>query len=267
MHATPPTWDARQYLRYADERIRPLHELLSRVPELPKNPTVLDLGCGPGNSTAVLRTHWPDARLIGLDNSAELLAAARAGGEPTAEYREQDVTRYDPAGDAPDLIASNAALHWMNTPEADHLALLPRWAAALRPGGVIAFQLPGNFAAPSHTLLAALRHSPRWAARLGTARPDATCHDPAVYLTALLDAGCTADVWETTYLTLLPGPDPVLEWVKGSALRPVLDLLPDPAERAAFLAEYGALLRAAYPATAHGTVFPFRRVFAVAVRN
>ncbi|MFD8478908.1 methyltransferase domain-containing protein [Kitasatospora sp. NPDC059673] len=263
----PADWDAHQYLRYAEERIRPLGELLARVPELPPRPTVLDLGCGPGNSTAVLRRRWPGARLLGLDTSPALLEAARTTGEPSAEYRLQDVTAYDPAPERPDLIASNAALHWMDTPTADHLTLLPRWAAALRPGGVIAFQLPGNFAAPSHTLLAELRGSARWRERLGTVRPDASCHAPARYLEALLAAGCTADVWETTYLTVLQGPDPVLEWVKGTTLRPVLERLPDPAERQEFLAEYGSLLREAYPATDHGTVFPFRRVFAVAVKN
>ncbi|MFJ1752043.1 methyltransferase domain-containing protein [Kitasatospora sp. NPDC088134] len=263
----PAAWDAEQYLRYARERARPMADLLARVPELPPAPRILDLGCGPGNSTAALRRRWPDARLLGLDNSAALLAEARTAGEPSAEYREQDVTAYDPAPEHPDLIASNAALHWMDTDTADHLELLPRWAAALRPGGVIAFQLPGNFAAPSHTLLAELRRGPRWRDRLAAARPDASCHAPERYLAALAAAGCTADVWETTYLTVLTGADPVLEWVKGSALRPVLDLLPEEAERAAFLAEYGALLRAAYPAGEHGTVFPFRRVFAVAVKQ
>lgn len=263
----PADWDADQYLRFAEQRNRPLDELLARVPELPPRPTVLDLGCGPGNSTAALRRRWPDARLLGLDTSPALLEKARTEGEPSAEYRQQDVTAYDPAPERPDLIASNAALHWMDTDTADHLELLPRWAAALRPGGVIAFQLPGNFAAPSHTLLADLRRSPRWRERLGTVRPDASCHRPESYARALLAAGCTADVWETTYATVLPGRDPVLEWVKGSTLRPVLARLPEEGEREEFLAEYGALLRAAYPADEHGTVFPFRRVFAVAVKR
>ncbi|MEV4614393.1 methyltransferase domain-containing protein [Kitasatospora sp. NPDC049258] len=259
-----PTWDPSQYLRYADQRTRPLHELLARVPELPPAPTVLDIGCGPGNSTAVLRERWPDAAITGIDTSAEMLATARtAAGEPTADYLLADAARYDPAPAAPDLIASNATLQWVE----GHLDLLPRWAGALRPGGVIAFQVPGNFDRPSHTLLAELRRSPRWRAALGEDRIRAGVPAPDAYLAALLDAGCTADVWETTYLTLLPGPDPVLEWTKGTALRPVLELLADPVERAAFLAEYAALLREAYPAGPHGTVFPFRRIFAVAVRH
>ncbi|MEU9128273.1 methyltransferase domain-containing protein [Kitasatospora sp. NPDC048540] len=257
------TWDPDQYLRYADQRTRPLYELLGRVPVLPAAPTVLDIGCGPGNSTAVLRERWPDADLTGVDNSAEMLAAARAEGEPTAAYLLADAAAYDPSPAAPDLIASNATLQWIP----DHLALLPRWAGALRPGGVIALQVPGNFDAPSHTLLAELRRSPRWRSALGADRTRAGVPEPDAYLRALLAAGCTADVWETTYLTVLQGQDPVLEWTKGTALRPVLGLLTDPAQRADFLAEYAALLREAYPAGEGGTVFPFRRIFAVGVRR
>ncbi|GAA2825928.1 trans-aconitate 2-methyltransferase [Kitasatospora paracochleata] len=258
------TWDPQQYLRYADERTRPFRELLDRVPVLPPAPVVLDIGCGPGNSTAELRHRWPDARLTGLDNSAEMLATARSErGEPSAEYVLADAATYDPAPAAPDLIASNATLQWVP----GHLELLPRWAAALRPGGVLAFQVPGNFDAPSHTLLTELRTSARWRDVLGDDAVRAGVHDPGRYLEALLDAGCTADVWETTYSTVLTGPDPVLEWVRGTALRPVLARLADPVERAAFEEEYGALLREAYPAGAHGTVFPFRRIFAVGVRR
>ncbi|MEU4115133.1 methyltransferase domain-containing protein [Kitasatospora sp. NPDC028055] len=262
---TGPVWDPAQYLRFADERTRPLRELLARVPALPNEPapTVLDIGCGPGNSTAVLRERWPKARLTGLDNSAPMLAAARTDGEPTADYLLADARDYDPAPAAPDLIASNATLQWVD----GHLAVLARWAAALGPGGVVAVQVPGNFEAPSHTLLADLRRSARWRDALGADAVRGGVHPPGRYLDVLAGAGCAADVWETTYCTLLPGPDPVLEWVKGTALRPVLGRLTDPADRAAFLAEYGRLLREAYPAGPYGTVFPFRRIFAVGVRR
>ncbi|MFC8454898.1 methyltransferase domain-containing protein [Kitasatospora sp. NPDC057223] len=280
-------WDPAQYLRFADERTRPLHDLLARVPVLPEpaRPTVLDIGCGPGNSTAVLRARWPQARITGIDSSPEMLAAARSTGEPTADYLLADARGYDPAPANPDLIVSNATLQWLN-PDVDgrrrqgsapkagqgerpagHTALLRRWAGALRPGAVLAFQVPGNFDAPSHTLLAELRRSPRWRHLLGAEPTRAGVHRPGEYLDTLAGAGCRADVWETTYSTLLSGPDPVLEWVRGTALRPVLGRLADPADQAAFLAEYGALLREAYPAGPHGTVFPFRRIFAVAVRD
>ncbi|MFD9127898.1 methyltransferase domain-containing protein [Kitasatospora sp. NPDC059571] len=269
--ASTPRWDPDQYLRFADERTRPLGELLARVPELPAGPVVLDIGCGPGNSTALLRERWPDARLTGVDNSADMLATARTTGEPTARYELADARSWDPAPARPDAIVSNATLQWLDTAgpgrPPGHLDLLPRWTAALRPGGVLAFQVPGNFEAPSHTLLAELRRSPRWREALGEGAVRAGVHDPADYLHTLLAADCTADVWETTYLTLLTGEDPVLEWVKGTALRPVLARLADPADRTAFLAEYGALLRAAYPAGERGTVFPFRRIFAVAQRR
>ncbi|MFD8082214.1 methyltransferase domain-containing protein [Kitasatospora sp. NPDC059722] len=282
-----PAWDPAQYLRFADERTRPLRDLLARVPALPHEPaaTILDIGCGPGNSTAVVRERWPQARITGVDNSAPMLETARTQGEPSAAYVLADAAEYDPAPAGPDLIVSNAALQWisaeerrprrgLSSPKAGeegrldgHLALLPRWAEALRPGGVIAFQVPGNFDAPSHTLLAGLRRSPRWADVLGDDATRAGVHEPGRYLDVLAGAGCAADVWETTYSTLLTGPDPVLEWTKGTALRPVLARLADPEQRAAFLAEYGALLREAYPAGPHGTVFPFRRIFAVATRR
>ncbi|MET8543128.1 methyltransferase domain-containing protein [Kitasatospora sp. NPDC004799] len=260
-----PVWDPAQYLRFADERTRPLRELLARVPALPHPgaEVILDIGCGPGNSTAVLRERWPRARLTGVDSSAPMLATARTEGEPDAEYLLADARDYDPAPARPDLIVSNAALQWVD----GHLALLPRWADALEPGGVLAFQVPGNFDAPSHTLLADLRRSARWRDALGGEAVRAGVHPPERYLDALAAAGCLPDVWETTYLTPLPGPDPVLEWVKGSALRPVLGRLTDPADRAAFLAEYGRLLREAYPAGPSGTVFPFRRIFAVGTKR
>ncbi|MQS13734.1 methyltransferase domain-containing protein [Streptomyces kaniharaensis] len=262
---TTPVWDPAQYLRFADERTRPLRDLLARVPALPHEPaaTILDIGCGPGNSTAVLRERWQQARITGIDNSAPMLATARAEGEPTADYLLADARDYDPAPAQPDLIVSNATLQWVD----GHIELIPRWAAALGPGGAVAFQVPGNFGSPSHTLLAELRRSPRWRDALGDDTTRAGVHEPGRYLDALVGAGCSPDVWETTYSTLLPGPDPVLEWVKGTALRPVLTWLTDPAQRAAFLAEYGTLLREAYPAGPHGTVFPFRRIFAVGVKR
>ncbi|MDF3291643.1 methyltransferase domain-containing protein [Streptomyces silvisoli] len=260
---TTPHWDPQQYLRFAEERTRPLHELLARVPELPSQPVVLDLGCGPGNSTAVVREHWPQATITGVDSSAEMLHTARTTGEPTAQYVLADAAAYDPAPARPDLIVSNALIQWLP----GHLKLLPRWARALRPGGVLAFQAPGNFDAPSHTLLSELISGPRWSARLDLNPKRAGVHDPAEYLEVLLAEGCAADVWETTYYTVLTGPDPVLDWTKGTALRPVLSKLTDPGDQAAFLAEYGALLREAYPAGPHGTVFPFRRLFAVATRH
>jgi trans-aconitate 2-methyltransferase len=164
-----------------------------------------------------------------------------------------------------DVIVSNATLQWVP----GHLALLEGLVGRLAPGGCLAFQVPGNFRAPSHRLLAELRQDPRWAPEVGEgAERHLEVEDPVGYASVLLDGAIPlrVDAWETTYLHLLQGPDPVLEWVKGTGLRPVLARL-DEAGRAAFLTEYGARLRAAYPSRPDGcTPFPFRRVFVVAHR-
>jgi len=262
-------WDPRQYGRYADERSRPFHDLLARV-RATAPARVVDLGCGDGALTATLAARWPGADVVGLDSSAEMLAtgdAARAAGVDLRRGRIQD---WRPAGPVPfpptdphiDVLVSNAALQWVP----GHADLLPGFVAALAPGGELAFQVPGNFGAPSHTLLADLRRSPRWRDRLGDAAGRAAAvHEPGEYVGLLAGLGCEVDAWETTYLHVLTGPDPVLEWVRGTALRPVLTALPA-AEAAEFEAEYGALLREAYPPGPAGTVLPFRRIFVVARR-
>ncbi|MFJ4317694.1 trans-aconitate 2-methyltransferase [Streptomyces lavendulae] len=263
-----PTWDPGQYLRHADHRARPFLDLLARVGALPTAPArIADLGCGPGNVTALLTGRWPDARITGYDLSPQMLRRAEeeyAGPTPgggSLDFRHGDLADWVP-GEPYDLIVSNAALQWVP----GHPGSFARWIDGLRPGGTFAFQVPGNFTAPSHRLLAELCDTPRWRDRLGglAARHTDTL-EPGEYLDRLTGLGCTADVWETTYHQLLQGPDPVLDWVKGTALRPVLTTLGD--DRPAvdrFLAEYRRALREAYPPGPRGTVFPFRRVFAVA---
>lgn len=279
-----PVWDPRQYGRYADHRARPRHELIARIPELPDPAPgsalrIADLGCGPGGPTAELAARWPTARITGYDNSAAMLAEARTHAGPTAgggtlDFAHADLATWRPTPGTPcHLLLSHAAFHWVLPAEGEgevpaHVRAFPEYVAALAPGGVLAFQVPGNFDAPSHTLLNALRTSPRWRSRLGTDPAPAPVLDPAGYYAALAPLGCDVDTWETTYTHVLPGADPVLEWVKGTALRPVLTLLADdPGAREAFLAEYAAALREAYPPGLHGTLFPFRRVFAVAVKR
>ncbi|MFF9481309.1 trans-aconitate 2-methyltransferase [Streptomyces sp. NPDC014733] len=265
-----PTWDPQQYLRHAAHRSRPFHDLLARVPEPPARPArIADLGCGAGNVTALLADRWPDAHITGLDNSPQMLAEAAALAGPTPGGGRLDFTTADATDWAPaehfDLIVSNAALQWVP----HHPASFGRWIDALTPGGTFAFQVPGNFTAPSHTLLNEVCGAPRWRDRLGGhATRSVHVLEPVDYLDRLTDLGCTADVWETTYIHLLQGEDPVLDWVKGTALRPVLTALADdPPAREEFLAEYRDLLRAAYPVGRHGTPFPFRRIFAVARRR
>lgn len=173
-----------------------------------------------------------------------------------------DLTEWTP--DRPvDVIFSNAALQWV--PE--HRRLLPRWVEALAPRGLLAFSTPGNFDGPSHTLLRELCESPRWGDRLGAVNRHNVVGDPVDYFELLSDLGCDVDAWETTYLQVLQGADPVLDWMKGTALRPALDVLTDRGEREEFLAELTVLLREAYPPGPHGTVFPFRRIFVVARPN
>ena len=262
-------WDPGQYLRYARDRGRPFDDLVARIPDLPgARPRITDIGCGPGTTTAALLRRWPNARVTGIDNSAEMLKAAEALAGPAPEgsgsldFALADATAWAPR-EPHDLIISSAVLHWIP----GHQDFFPAWIEGLVPGGTFAFQVPGNFGAPNHTLLREVAARPRWRDRIGhLARERAPVADPAEYLERLTALGCSADVWETTYLHVLHGENAVLEWVKGTALRPVLAALEDPGEREDFLAEYGALLRDAYPEGPAGTVFPFRRIFAVATK-
>ncbi len=252
-------WDPQEYLRFADARGRPFAELMSRVSA--ENPTyVVDLGCGPGNLTVTLAQRWPGADVEGLDSSDEMIAeAVDVHGGSGVRFAVGDLRSWKP-GRPLDVLVSNATLQWVP----DHLDLLARLVGHVRARGWLAFQVPGNFGEPSHTELAAVRESPRWAARFaGADLPVPWSAEPATYLEGLAALRATADVWETTYLQALEGEDAVLRWMQGTGLRPVLSVLDD-AEREEFLEEYGARLRAAYPRKEMGTVLPFRRIFAVA---
>jgi trans-aconitate 2-methyltransferase len=255
-------WDPGQYRRYGDERARPFFDLLARVAAAdPK--LVLDLGCGPGDLTATLAGRWPGADVIGVDSSAAMIESARGGvqrdGRPS--FVLGDVREWAPAGPA-DVLVSNAVLHWLP----DQLDVLTRWTGFLADGGWIAVQLPGNADDPAHVIMRELACSARWRPLLGGVTMYRPACDPADYLDLLARAGLAADAWETTYLHVLTGDNPVLEWYKGTGLRPVIDVLPAGLADE-FLAEYGTRVREAYPARAYGTVLPFRRVFVVGRRG
>ncbi len=253
-------WDPVQYGRYADERGRPFHELVARV-GADRPGSVVDLGCGDGSLTEWLAQRWPDATVVGVDSSADMLAKAVERATSRLTFRAGRIEDWRP-GRPVDVLVSNAALHWVP----DHRSHLPRLVDMLAPGGWLAVQMPGNGDAPSHRLLTDLRRSARWRDRLapGPDRwPDVDA--PTDYARQLHDLGCRVDAWETTYVHVLPGSDPVLEWTRGTALRPVLAQLPA-ADAAAFESDYGAALRSAYPAEPYGTLVPFRRVFLVAQR-
>lgn len=254
-------WDPDQYLRYASERGRPFFDLLSRVQAVDPS-LVADLGCGPGNLTEAMAGRWPSADVLGVDNSPEMIAAAQAGPGRHARvsFELGDVREWAPRRPV-DVIVSNAVLQWVP----DHLAVVARWPGMLAPGGWLAFQLPGNFDQPTHAILLDLARSDRWRPHLADLKLNRQARDPREYLDLLAGAGCAVDAWETTYLHVLRGPDPVVDWYRGSGLRPVLSALTD--EKAAeFIAEYGVRVREAYPAAPYGTVLPFRRVFVVARR-
>ena len=252
-------WDPSHYLQFADERTRPFMDLLNRVEGEPA--TIVDLGCGPGHLTPVLRARWPDASVTGVDASPEMVQQARASRHAdNVTYVEADLRSWRPA-EAVDLLVSAATLQWVP----GHLELLPELAEVVAPEGTFAMTVPGNFDAPSHVLLRKLAGRDPYAAYMSAVEQPAA-YPAAAYLSVLSVPGWVVEAWETTYLHVLRGPDPVLRWISGTGARPILQALPgDLRER--FEREYGAALRQAYPAASYGTVLPFRRVFVVARRT
>jgi trans-aconitate 2-methyltransferase len=252
-------WDPQQYGRFTAERGRPFLDLVSRI-DATSPRRVVDLGCGSGGLTAHLARRWPSAQVEGIDSSAEMIAAAQPAER--VSFHVADVAEWTPPDDA-DVIVSNATLQWVPS----HRELITRWAAGLPAGGSLAFQVPGNFGSFSHTLMRSLAASRRSAPSLtGILRHDDAVGTPEEYAGLLLSAGLAADVWETTYVHVLSGEDPVLQWLRGTALRPVMAALP-PQSYALFESEFAEQLRQAYPPTPAGTLFPFRRIFAVGTRR
>jgi trans-aconitate 2-methyltransferase len=256
-------WDAGQYLRFGGERARPFFDLIAAVAA--KEPGyVADLGCGPGNLTASLAERWPVATVVGVDNSPEMIAAARASAGTAGgrlSFEPGDVWDWRP--DRPlDVLTCNAVLQWVP----GHEDLLLRWADLLAPDGWLAFQLPGNFDQPSHAIVKELAESARWRVLLADVALNRQAGDPADYVELLARPGYAVDAWETSYLHVLPGENPVLEWTKGTTLRPVLAAL-DEEQAAAFVGEYAKRLTEVYEPRPFGTIFPFRRVFTVLHRG
>jgi trans-aconitate 2-methyltransferase len=253
-----PSWDPSQYLKFADHRLRPAIDLLARVPDADRR-IVWDLGCGPGNITDLIRQRWPQARVTGLDNSPDMLQqACKISG---IAWVEGDVSTWRAPAPA-DLVYSNAVLHWID----GHDRLFPHLLQQVARGGVLAVQMPRNFRAPSHVLLYETAAQGPWAAKLvPLLRPEPVA-SPETYYDWLMPHATHFDLWETEYLHVLQGENAVLEWTKGSAVRPLVDQI-DPAQREEFLAIYAEKLRKAYPRRADGmTLFAFRRLFLVAVR-
>lgn len=249
------TWDPAQYARFATPRLRPALDLLQRVPALAPR-CVYDLGCGSGDITRLLAERWPDADVWGVDDSETMLSASTP--HPRIRWTRQPLQEFRSGGNA-DLIFSNAALHWLP----DHASLFPALVRQLRPGGVLAVQIPRNFDQPSHTLIATAAREGPWRAHLEHLIKPSPVGDAHFYYELLAPLAAELDIWETRYLHVLQGDDPVKEWTKGTWLRPFLDALQEP-DRAAFEARYALLLREAYPRDASGkTTFEFNRLFMV----
>ena len=274
-------WDPQQYERFAEERGRPFQDLVARI-RTSEAYAVVDLGCGPGTMTATLAERWPNAAILGIDSSPEMIAAAKAAAAdapaanapaanaPAADrldFRVGDISTWTPAPGSVDVIVANASLQWVP----DHVDLLPAWAAALDQGGTLAFQVPVSEGMAAGAAMRQIATSPRWAVRLadvaGRTGPRGTnpVRTPDEYIRVLVRAELVVDAWQTTYLHILGGEDPVLEWFGGTGLRPYLDSLPE-GDRAEFRAEIGERLRQLYPRQDFGTVLPFPRLFVVGHR-
>lgn len=254
-------WNPTLYARFADERARPVADLLARV-DLDAPKRIVDLGCGAGASTAPLLARWPDADVLGIDTSPAMLEKARAA-VPGARFERADVATWAP--DAPvDLLFSNATLHWVP----DHTTLLPRLMSRLAPGGVLAVQIPDNLDEPSHALMREVAAEPPFADPL---RDAAGARTALLSLEetydALAPAAAHVEIWRTTYVHALAGPEAIVEMVSSTGLRPFVDPLPEDL-RATYLARYGEKIAKAYPACADGRVlFRFPRLFWLAVRR
>jgi trans-aconitate 2-methyltransferase len=258
-----PIWNPDQYLKFAGERTQACRDLAARI-ALPAPRRVIDLGCGPGNSTEVLTARWPDAELTGFDSSPEMLAAAREA-LPGVRWILGDIPQWAAGGDAPfDVVFSNAALQWV----ADHARLFPQLLGRVAPGGAFAVQMPGNHDGPAHRLMREMAVSPSWRFSFSPGRVrEWYSHDLNFYCDALTPHAARLDLWETEYMHIFPDAAGIVEWYRGTGMKPFLEALETEADRQRFAAEYLEGVRAIYPPRPDGRVlFPFRRLFLVAYR-
>ncbi|CAN7286073.1 trans-aconitate 2-methyltransferase [Variovorax paradoxus] len=255
-------WNPALYRRYEDERTRPAQELLARVP-LPEAARVVDLGCGPGNSTELLANRFPAAKVVGTDNSEAMLASARER-LPQARFELSDIATWAPQDEAPNLIYANAALQWVP----DHERLIPRLFAALAPGGVLAIQMPDNREEPTHRLMRAVAAEAPWAEPIGNADRLRTLLLPlGGYYDLLAPAAARVDVWHTIYQHPMADAAAIVEWVRGTGLKPFVDRLPADLQ-ASYLAEYERRVDRAYPVRTDGKrLLAFPRMFIVAQKK
>jgi trans-aconitate 2-methyltransferase len=251
-----PTWNADQYLKFEEERTQPCRDLAARLLTDPVE-SIVDLGCGPGNSTRILTRKWPAARITGVDSSTSMIDVARRE-QPQHRWVVSDIVQWaSKEHELFDVVFSNAALQWVP----DHAAVYPQLFARVRPGGVFAVQIPSDFNSPPHRLMRAI------------APPDLQvkewhAHSAAFYYDLLASVTERVDMWETEYQHALPNAEAIVEWYKGTGLRPFLESLTTESDREHFLAEYLRRIRAEYPVRPDGKVlFPFRRLFLIAYQG
>jgi trans-aconitate 2-methyltransferase len=254
-----PTWDPKQYLQFERQRTQPCIDLVTRIDTEPVNYAV-DLGCGPGNSTAVLDKRFPSAKILGVDNSVSMIERAKKD-YPACSFTQADATTW--TSERPcDVILANAVFQWTG----HHETLFPRLVQQLRPGGVLAIQMPRNFQSPTHQILRELARSDRWKSKMSEREPY-WVQPPGFYYDVLSPVCSKLEIWETEYQHMMPDHDAIVEWYKGTGLRPYLEAL-NSQEQTEFIDEYRARLKAAYPRQKDGMiVFPFLRTFFVAVRR
>lgn len=254
-------WDPEVYLRFGAMRTRPCLELAMRVP-LSDPQKILDLGCGPGNSTSVLATRWPEADITGVDSSQEMLERAALEGPPDASWQKADLASWEIDASV-DLIFSNATYQWLD----GHEVLFPKLMGNLNPGGALAIQMPRNFDAPSHVAIRHVAGNGPWTSKIKNDIRAGPVADTAAYHRLLVPYAESLDIWETEYLQVLEGEDAVYNWVKGTALRPFLSAL-EGSQHNEFVAAVKARLNEEYPPEPDGTTFfPFKRIFIIATRS
>ena len=253
-----PTWDASLYLKFSDERARPCADLIARIAIDPKD--IVDLGCGPGNSTEQLHARWPEAKITGVDSSPEMLAVARKN-HPDWSWQQSDVSSWSP-GRTFDLVFSNATLHWVK----DHARLLPRLFTFVAAGGALAVQMPQATLSVAHREMVEVSRLPEWDAELNVARATIKNESPASYYDILSPLASHLDIWETTYHLPMDSAEGVLNWLRGSGMRPYLEAL-TPEQQARFQQECLVRFRQAVPQRADGKILlPYPRIFFIAYR-
>jgi trans-aconitate 2-methyltransferase len=252
-------WDAEHYLRFSDARTLPAIDLLSRI-GLATARRVVDLGCGPGNSTAPLKARWPEAIVTGIDSSEELLAAGR-GDHPGIDFIQGDIASWT-ATEPTDVVFANASLQWVSS----HERLMPRLFDQVAPGGVLAVQMPRNHDFATHRLMRQVAAASEWRNRLEGAREPSPVKAPEFYYDLLAPRSVGFTIWETNYIQIMEGVQAIIAWLHGTGLRPFLARLTE-IERPVFLERYAALLEDAYPTQADGKILlPYPRLFYIATK-